>query len=137
MYILDFIINKYSLYEVPTRSSKLEENDFDFESTDEIFKKSSIRKNDASNTPYEEGRKTEPQLKEFFKDVEDGEWSMDQEQGIETTTEQKKLKKGTKITEEQKFPIQNYNNKKYSNNYNKEENVKLDIKEQSDEEESE
>ena len=45
-------------------------------------------------------------MKEFFKDVEDGEWSMDQEQGIETTTEQKKLKKGTKITEEQKFPIQ-------------------------------
>ena len=143
--VTDHIHQKYSNFEVENRHTKFDPQKMDdeLESIDEIFQKNKksggkvSNNNNEENEFFEEEDKTEPQLKEFFKDVEDGEWSMDQEQGIETTTEQKKLKKGTKITEEQKFPIQNYNNKKYSNNYYKEENVKLDIKEQSDEEESE
>jgi len=110
---------KYSIYEVPPRSSKLEENDFDFESTDEILKKSSIKKNDAGNTPYyEERRKTEPHLKEFFQDVEDenGE-DIIENTGKEIITETKKLKKDIKTTEDVKVPIQrknkNYHYEKY------------------------
>ena len=134
MYILDFIINKYSLYEVPTRSSKLEENDFDFESTDEIFKKSSIRKNDASNTPYEEGRKTEPQLKEFFKDIEDeNEEDGNENIGKEKITETKKLKKDIKTTEDVKVPIQNKN----KNYHYEEQNVDLNEEIEEEEEENE
>ena len=134
MYILDFIINKYSLYEVPTRSSKLEENDFDFESTDEIFKKSSIRKNDASNTPYEEGRKTEPQLKEFFKDIEDeNEEDGNENIGKEKITETKKLKKDIKTTEDIKVPIQNKN----KNYHYEEQNVDLNEEIEEEEEENE
>ena len=144
--VTDHIHQKYSNFEVENRHTKFDPQKMDneLESIDEIFQKNKKSEGKASNNNNEENEfleeddRTEPQLKEFFKDVEDGDWSMDQEQGIETTTEQKKLKKGTKITEEQKFPIQNYyNNKKYTNNYYKEEKVNLDVKEQSDEEESE
>ena len=44
------------------------------------------------NEFLEEEDKTEPQLKEFFKDLEDGDWSLEQD-GIETLTDNKKLKK--------------------------------------------
>ena len=143
--VTDHIHQKYSNFEVENRHTKFDPQKMDneLESIDDIFQKNKKSEGKASNNNNEENEfleeddRTEPQLKEFFKDVEDGDWSMDQEQGIETTTEQKKLKKGTKITEEQKFPIQNYNNKKYTNNYYKEEKVNLDVKEQSDEEESE
>ena len=143
--VTDHIHQKYSNFEVENRHTKFDPQKMDneLESIDDIFQKNKKSEGKASNNNneenefFEEEDRTEPQLKEFFKDVEDGDWSMDQEQGIETTTEQKKLKKGTKITEEQKFPIQNYNNKKYTNNYYKEEKVNLDVKEQSDEEESE
>lgn len=137
MYILDFLINKYSLYEVPPRSSKLEENDFDFESTDEIFKKSSIKKNDASNTPYEEeGRKTEPQLKEFFKDVEEENGEEGNENmGKEKITQTKKLKTNIKTTEDVKVPI-----KRKNKNYHYEEqnfDIRYENEEDEDEEENE
>ena len=135
MYILDFIINKYSIYEVPPRSSKLEENDFDFESTDEILKKSSIKKNDAGNTPYyEDRRKTEPHLKEFFQDVEDenGE-DIIENTGKEIITETKKLKKDIKTTEDVKVPIQ----RKNKNYHYEEQNVDINYENEEDEEENE
>ena len=143
--VTEHIHQKYSNFEVENRHTKFDPQKMDdeLESIDEIFQKNKKLRGKISNNNNEENEfleeedKTEPQLKEFFKDVEDGEWSMDQEQGIETTTEQKKLKKGTKITEEQKFPIQNNNNRKYTNNYYKEENVNMDLNEQSDDEESE
>ena len=69
------------------------------------------------NEFLEEEDKTEPQLKEFFKDLEDGDWSLEQD-GIETLTENKKLKKGIKTIEEQKFPIQNNYNRKNQNTNN-------------------
>ena len=109
-------------------------NDFYFESTDEIFKKSSIRKNDASNTPYEEGRKTEPQLKEFFKDIEDeNEEDGNENIGKEKITETKKLKKDIKTTEDIKVPIQNKN----KNYHYEEQNVDLNEEIEEEEEENE
>ena len=69
------------------------------------------------NEFLEEEDKTEPQLKEFFKDLEDGDWSLEQD-GIETLTENKKLKKEIKKIEEQKFPIQNNYNRKNQNTNN-------------------
>ena len=121
---LNHIQKKYSNYEVENRHTKFDPN-----------------KNE--NDFFEEEDKTEPQLKEFFKDVEDEDWS--NEGGIETITENKKYKKGIKTIEEQKFPIQNnfykYNNTKNylnkNNNNIKEEYIQVNEKEQSDEEESE
>ena len=141
--VTDHIHKKYSNYEVENLHTKFDPEKMDYEFDDDIFQKNRkstgkiSNKQNTENDFYEEEDKTEPQLKEFFKDVEDGDWSMDQEQGIETLTETKKLKKGTKTIEEQKFPIQNNYNKKAINSYYKEENVNLDVKEQSDEEESE
>ena len=44
--------------------------DFEFESSDEMFQKK--RRSD----PFlEDEDKTEPQLKEFFQDIENGDWS--------------------------------------------------------------
>ena len=144
LYILDFLLKKYSLYEIPPRSSKLNENDFEFESNDEIFKKrenkkkgdfSQTKKYDNSNNYYEEeeDRKTEPKLKEFFKDIEDennGDENL-KDTGREEMSETKKLKKGIRTTEDVKVPIQRKN--KNMNYHYEEENV--DIEEENQEEE--
>ena len=103
MYILDFLLKKYSGFEVPPRFSKIE-NEFEFESTEDFFKKRQGKKN--NEISEEESKKTEPKLKEFFKDIEDenGEEAED-DIGREEVTEIKKLKKGIKIQEDQKVPI--------------------------------
>ena len=141
MYILDFLINKYSLYEIPRKSSKLEENDFDFESTDEFFKKGNSRKNETSFTQKiensnnfndeEENRKTEPKLREFFKDVEqeeNGEKEYEKT-GKEKIIEEKKLRKNIKTTEDIKVPIQ----KKNRNINYQYEQENLDVNEENEE----
>ena len=139
------IHQKYSKFEIENKHTKFDPNkiDYELESTDEILnkRKSSgkiTNRNNMENEFLEEEDKTEPQLKEFFKDLEDGDWSLEQD-GIETLTENKKLKKGIKTIEEQKFPIQNNYNRKNqnTNNYYKEEKVNIDVKEESDGEESE
>ena len=141
MYILDFLINKYSLYEIPRRSSKLEENDFDFESTDEFFKKGNSRKNETSFTQKiensnnfndeEENRKTEPKLREFFKDVEQEENGGEEYEktGKEKIIEEKKLRKNIKTTQDIKVPIQNKNR---NMNYQYEQE-NLDVNEENEE----
>ena len=103
MYILDFLLKKYSGFEVPPRFSKIE-NEFEFESTEDFFKKRQGKKN--NEISEEESKKTEPKLKEFFKDIEDenGE-EVEDDIGREEITEIKKLKKGIKIQEDQKVPI--------------------------------
>ena len=115
---ISHIKKKYSNFEVENRHTKLDQNkkEKDF---------------------FEEEDKTDPKLKEFFKDVEDEDWS--NEGGIETVTENKKYKKGIKTIEEKKFPIKNnYNGKNYLNKNNnniKEEYVQINEREQSDDEE--
>ena len=104
LYILDFLLKKYSLYEIPPKSSKLNENDFEFESTDEIFKK----KQGKSQTQFfeeEEDRKREPKLKEFFNDIEDENGDELENMGREEIIETKKIKKGKVTTEDVKVPI--------------------------------
>ena len=146
LYILDFLLKKYSLYEIPPRSSKLNENDFEFESNDELFKKrenkkkgdfSQTKKYDNSNNYYEEeeDRKTEPKLKEFFKDIEDennGDENL-KDTGREEMSETKKLKKGIRTTEDVKVPIQR-KNKNMNYHYEKQ---NVDIEEENEEEERE
>ena len=115
---ISHIKKKYSNFEVENRHTKLDHNkkEKDF---------------------FEEEDKTDPKLKEFFKDVEDEDWS--NEGGIETVIENKKYKKGIKTIEEKKFPIKNnYNGKNYLNKNNnniKEEYVQINEREQSDDEE--
>ena len=115
---ISHIKKKYSNFEVENRHTKLDQNkkEKDF---------------------FEEEDKTDPKLKEFFKDVEDEDWS--NEGGIETVIENKKYKKGIKTIEEKKFPIKNnYNGKNYLNKNNnniKEEYVQINEREQSDDEE--
>ena len=141
---VEHIQKKYSNFEVESKHTKFDPQkmDFDLESNDDFLQKNRkstgiiSNKNITENEFLEEEDKTEPQLKEFFKDVEEG-WSMDQEAGIDTLIETKKLKNRIKTTEEQKFPIQNNYNRRNINNNIKEENVLLDIKEPDDEEESE
>ena len=142
---IEHIQKKYLNFEVENRHSKFDPQklDSEFESNDELFQKNQrssgkiTNQNNIENEFFEEEDKTEPQLKEFFKDVEDEDLSLEQGDGIETLTETKKLKKGIKTTEDVKFPIQNNYKRKNINNNFKEEIVKLDYKEQSDEEESE
>ena len=140
---LEHIQKKYSNFEVENRHTKFDPQKLDdeFESNDELIQNNQkstgkiSNKGDVENEFFEEEDKTEPQLKEFFKDVEEGDWSLDQEGGKETLTETKKMKKGIKTIEEQKFQIQNNYDRK--NNNIKEEIVHIDVKEESDEEESE
>ena len=134
LYILDFLLKKYSLYEVPPKSSKLNENDFIFESTDDIFKK----RQGKSQTQFleeEEDRKTEPKLKEFFNDIEDENGEDLEDMGREEITETKKMKKGKITTEDVKVPIQKKS--KNSNYQYEEENVDIEEENQEEEEESE
>ena len=140
---LEHIQKKYSNFEVENRHTKFDPQKLDdeFESNDELIQNNQkstgkiSNKGDVENEFFEEEDKTEPQLKEFFKDVEEGDWSLDQEGGKETLTETKKMKKGIKTIEEQKFQIQNNYDRK--NNNIKEEIVHIDVKEESDGEESE
>ena len=142
---IEHIQKKYSNFEVENRNTKFDPQkmDSELESNEGIFQKNRkstgkiSNKNNTENDFFEEEDRTEPQLKEFFKDVEDGDWSLEQEGGIATLTEIKKLKKGIKTTEEKKFPIQNNYNSKNINNNIKEEYVQLNIGEQDDDEESE
>ena len=116
------IQKKYENFEVENRHTKFnpQKIDFEFESSDEMFQKK--RRSD----PFlEDEDKTEPQLKEFFQDIENGDWSQGGEGETVRDTEIKKLKKDTKITEEQKVPIQR-NNKMPNFNY-REENIDIDV----------
>ena len=132
LYILDFLLKKYSLYEVPSKSSKLEnDNDFDFESTDEIFKKKQGKNQTQNFFEEDEDRKTEPKLKEFFNDIEDENGEENEDMGREDLTQTKKLKKEIRTTEDVKVPIQKKN--KNMNYRYEEENV--DIEEENQEEE--
>ena len=147
MYILDFLLKKYSLYEVAPKNSKLDYTDFEFESADDFFNK---KKGKSSQTPNnlfesEEERKTEPKLKEFFKDIEVDEENGEEgyEGGKEEIIETKKYKKGIRTTEDVKVPIQKKNQKQIQNqnkiaNYNyEEENIDIEEENQEEEEESE
>lgn len=128
------IQKKYGNFEVQNRHSKFDPNklDFEFESVDDIFEKK--RK---SNEFLEDEDKTEPQLKEFFQDIENGDWSQGGEGDTIRDTEIKKLKKGTKTTEDIKVPIQRKN--KIPNYNYREENVNIDanIEEEPSNDESE
>ena len=146
MYILDFILKKYSIYEIPKKSSKIvKENDFEFESTDDFFKKKQDKKENShsqklenTNNFYDEedSRKTEPKLKEYFKDLENENIEKDYEDlGRDEIIETKKLKKGIKTIEELKVPIQKKNKNININYHYEEENV--DINDENEEEESE
>lgn len=144
LYILDFLLKKYSIYEIPKKSSKIvKENDFEFESTDDFFKKRQDKRIESSQTQKlentnnfideEEDRKTEPKLKEYFKDMEDENIENDfDDLNRDEITETKRLKKGVKTIEELKVPIQKKNNKNINYRY-EEENV--DINEENEEEE--
>ena len=130
LYILDFLLKKYSLYEVPPKSSKLNENDFIFESTDDIFKK----RQGKSQTQFleeDEDRRTEPKLKEFFNDIEDENEEDLEDIGREEITETKKMKKEKITTEDVKVPIQ----KKIKNSNYQYEEENADIEEENQEEE--
>ena len=142
MYILDFLLKKYSIYEIPKKYSTIvKENDFEFESTDDFFKKKQDKRIENSQTPNtnnfydeEEDKKTEPKLKEYFKDIDDEKIEKDFENlRKDEVTETKKLKKGVKTIEELKVPIQKKNKNKNINYRYEEENV--DINEENEEEE--
>lgn len=132
MYILDFLLKKYSGFEVPPRFSKIE-NEFEFESTEDFFKKRQGKKN--NEISEEESKKTEPKLKEFFKDIEDenGE-EVEDDIGREEITEIKKLKKGIKIQEDQKVPIKKKN--KEMNYHYEEENIDIENEEEEESEDT-
>ena len=145
MYILDFLLKKYSLYEVAPKNSKLDNTDFEFESTDDFFNKKKVKSSQTPNNFFEseEERKTEPKLKEFFKDIEVDEENGEEgyEDGREEVIETKKYKKGIRTTEDVKVPIQKKNQNQNQNkiaNYNyEEENVDIEEENQEEEEESE
>ena len=125
--ILDYLLKKYSEFEVPLHFSKLEkENDFEFESTEDFFKKKQEKR--PIEISEEEDRKTEPKLKEYFKDIEDfGDISK------KGTTEIKKLRKAIVTKEDQKVPIKR---KKQELSYQYEvENVDIDNEEEEESEE--
>ena len=134
MYILDFLLKKYSGFEVPPRFSKIE-NEFEFESTEDFFKKRQGKKN--NEISEEESKKTEPKLKEFFKDIdiedENGE-EVEDDIGREEVTEIKKLKKGIKIKEDQKVPIKKKN--KEMNYHYEEENIDIENEEEEESEDT-
>ena len=119
---------------MPPKSSKLNENDFIFESTDDIFKKKQ-GKNQTQFFEEEEDRKTEPKLKEFFNDIEDENGEDLEDMGREEITETKKMKKGKITKEDVKVPIQKKS--KNSNYQYEEENVDIEEENQEEEEESE
>ena len=146
MYILDFLLKKYSIYEIPKKYSKIvKENDFEFESTDDFFKKKQDKKTENSQTQNtnnfydeEEDKKTEPKLKEYFKDIDDEKIEKDFEDlRKDDITETKKLKKGIKTIEEIKVPIQKKNKNKNINYRYEEENVDINEENEEQEEESE
>ena len=95
---IEHIQKKYLNFEVENRHSKFDPQklDSEFESNDELFQKNQrssgkiTNQNNIENEFFEEEDKTEPQLKEFFKDVEDEDLSLEQGDGIETLTETKK-----------------------------------------------
>ena len=125
--ILDYLLKKYSEFEVPLHFSKIEkENDFEFESTEDFFKKKQEKR--PIEISEEEDRKTEPKLKEYFKDIEDfGDISK------KGTTEIKKLRKAIVTKEDQKVPIKR---KKQELSYQYEvENVDIDNEEEEESEE--
>ena len=87
------IQKKYGNFEIQNRHTKFDPHklDFELESTDDIFVKKK-----KSDDFLEDEDKTEPQLKEFFQDIENGDWSQGGEGDTVRETEIKKLKKGTK-----------------------------------------
>jgi len=135
MYILDFILKKYSSFEMTPRNSKLENimNELELESNDneDFFKKRKSK----NMSEEDEDRKTEPKLREFFKDVEEEkiEEDLEKEMGKEEMLEKKKIRKGKKTIEEIKVPIKRSNNN--ANYHYEEENVNMGEKEEEEESE--
>lgn len=132
MFILDYLLKKYSGYEVPHRSSNENESEMKYSGRKNI-EINQTQKYENTNDFFgeDDDRRTEPKLREFFEDIEDENQEGIDEMAKEEVTEIKKLKKGTKITEEQKVPIQNKNNVNY---HYEEQNIDV---EDNDEEESE
>lgn len=127
LYILDFLLKKYSEFEVPLRFSKIEkEKDFEFESAEDFYKKRQGR--NTMEISEDEDRRTEPKLKEYFKDIEEVD-----DLGKEGMTEIKKLKKGIITKEDQKVPIKRKN--KELNYHYEVENVDIENEEEEESEE--
>lgn len=134
MFILDYLLKKYSGYEVPNRSSNENDSQLKFSGRRNV-EISQTQKLENTNDFFgeDDDKKTEPKLREFFEDIENEDQEGMDEMVKEEVTEIKKLKKGTKTTEEQKVPIQNRN--KNNVNYHYEEQI-VDA-EENEEEESE
>ena len=114
MFILDYLLKKYSGYEVPSRTPNENDSQLKYSGRRNI-EISQTQKLENTNDFFgeDDDKKTEPKLREFFEDIENGDQEGMDEMVKEEVTEIKKLKKGTKTTEEQKVPIQNKNNVNY------------------------
>ena len=114
MFILDYLLKKYSGYEVPSRTPNENDSQLIYSGRRNI-EISQTQKLENTNDFFgeDDDKKTEPKLREFFEDIENGDQEGMDEMVKEEVTEIKKLKKGTKTTEEQKVPIQNKNNVNY------------------------
>ena len=123
MFILDHLLKKYSGYEV--------DSEIKYQG-----RKNEINKKLENNNDFfgeDDDKKTEPKLREFFEDIENENQEGLDEIVNEEVTEVKKLKKGTKTTEEQKVPIQNRNNINY---HYEEQNIDVEENEEEESEES-
>lgn len=131
LFVLDYLLKKYSRFEVPLRNSKLT-NEYDY--MDYSGRKNYEISQTQNFFEEEEDKKTEPKLREFFEDIEDENNQDNEDMVREQVTEIKKLRKGTKTTEEQKVPIQKNRNNNINYRY---EDRKIDIEENDDEESEE
>lgn len=134
LYMLDYLLKKYSGYEVPPRTSYGNESDMKYSGRRNV-EITQTQKLENTNDFFgeDDDRKTEPKLREFFEDIENENQEGIDEMVKEEVTEVKKLKKGTKTTEEQKIPIQNRNNVNY---HYEEENIDVEENEEDESEES-
>ena len=134
MFILDYLLKKYSGYEVPFRSSNENDSQLKYSGRRNV-EISQTQKLENTNEFFgeDDDKKTEPKLREFFEDIENEDQEGMDEMVKEEVTEVKKLKKGTKTLEEQKVPIQNRNNVNY---HYEEENVNVEENEDEESEDS-
>jgi hypothetical protein len=134
MFILDYLLKKYSGYEVPSRTPNENDSQLKYSGRRNI-EISQTQKLENTNDFFgeDDDKKTEPKLREFFEDIENGDQEGMDEMVKEEVTEIKKLKKGTKTMEEQKVPIQNRNNVNY---HYEEENVNVEENEDEESEDS-
>ena len=134
MFILDYLLKKYSGYEVPHRSSNENDSQLKYLGRKNVEIAQTQKLENANDFFGEDDdKKTEPKLREFFEDIDNEDQEGVDEMVKEEVTEIKKLKKGTTTTEEQKVPIQNNNNVNY---HYEEENINVEENEDEESEDS-